>query len=105
MSLTAGTTADRSLLRAGGRVLTVLAGVSTVLVGLLLVPLPGPGWPVVFVGISLLGKEFAWARRLSGRVRDEVGRARARFRSRTARAALSAFGLLSVVAPVLLLLR
>lgn len=105
MSLTAGTTVDRGLVRLGYRALVVAAGAGTVLVGLVLVPLPGPGWPVVFVGISLLGREFAWARRLTGRVHSEVLRVLARFRSRSARAALSAFGVLSVVAPVLLLLR
>jgi len=32
--------------------------------GLLLVPLPGPGWLVVFLGLAILGTEFVWARRL-----------------------------------------
>ena len=31
--------------------------------GLLLVPLPGPGWLVVFLGLAVLGTEFRWARR------------------------------------------
>lgn len=33
--------------------------------GLLLVPLPGPGWLVVFLGLAILGTEFAWAGRLA----------------------------------------
>ena len=33
--------------------------------GLLLVPLPGPGWLVVFLGLAILGTEFAWAKRLA----------------------------------------
>lgn len=31
--------------------------------GLALVPLPGPGWLVVFLGLAILGTEFAWAKR------------------------------------------
>lgn len=49
-----------------------VAGTLAILVGLVLVPLPGPGWPVVFFGIALLGREFAWARRLSGAVTGRV---------------------------------
>jgi uncharacterized protein (TIGR02611 family) len=32
--------------------------------GLFLVPLPGPGWLIVFVGIAILGSEFEKAQRL-----------------------------------------
>ncbi len=32
--------------------------------GLFMVPFPGPGWLVVFIGISILATEFRWARRL-----------------------------------------
>ena len=42
----------------------VIGGALTV-VGLLLVPLPGPGWLVVFLGLAVLGTEFRWARRLA----------------------------------------
>jgi uncharacterized protein (TIGR02611 family) len=29
-----------------------------------MIPAPGPGWLVVFIGLGVLGTEFAWARRL-----------------------------------------
>jgi hypothetical protein len=38
-----------------------VAGGTLVLVGLVLIPLPGPGIPVVLAGIALLATEFAWA--------------------------------------------
>lgn len=44
-------------------VITVL-GILVVVIGLILVPLPGPGWLIVFVGLTILGTEFHWARRL-----------------------------------------
>lgn len=35
-----------------------------VLLGLVLIPFPGPGWLIVFVGLGILATEFAWAERL-----------------------------------------
>jgi len=47
------------------RVLVGVLGSVVVVVGLVLVPLPGPGWLVVFLGLALLGSEFSSARRLN----------------------------------------
>jgi uncharacterized protein (TIGR02611 family) len=41
-----------------------LLGGSIVVGGLILVPLPGPGWLVVFVGLAILATEFEWAQNL-----------------------------------------
>lgn len=35
-----------------------------VLVGLVAIPYPGPGWLIVFSGLAILSIEFAWARRV-----------------------------------------
>ena len=43
-----------------------VAGGAVVVLGLIMIPLPGPGIAVVIAGILLLSTEFAWA----GRVRD-----------------------------------
>ena len=40
--------------------------------GLVLVPLPGPGWVVVFLGLGVLATEFAWAQLLLERLRARV---------------------------------
>ena len=32
------------------------------LIGLALVPYPGPGWLIVFAGLAILSTEFHWAR-------------------------------------------
>jgi uncharacterized protein (TIGR02611 family) len=34
------------------------------LAGLALLVLPGPGWVLIFVGLSVLGTEYVWAQRL-----------------------------------------
>ncbi|MEU9890610.1 TIGR02611 family protein [Sphaerisporangium sp. NPDC051017] len=41
-----------------------VVGAALVIGGLLLVPLPGPGWLIVFAGLAVLATEFAWAHRL-----------------------------------------
>lgn len=40
-------------------------GVLVVVVGLVLVPFPGPGWLIVFIGVGVLASEFHWARRVN----------------------------------------
>lgn len=54
-------------------VVGVLGGAITVL-GLVLIPAPGPGWLVVFLGLAVLASEFEWARRLLDYARHQVGR-------------------------------
>jgi uncharacterized protein (TIGR02611 family) len=46
------------------RIVVGLLGVALTVGGLLLVPLPGPGWLIVFAGLALLATEFERARRL-----------------------------------------
>ncbi|WP_432494393.1 TIGR02611 family protein [Kineococcus gypseus] len=61
--------ADRAYRTAVG-----VVGTGVVLLGLALVPLPGPGWLVVFLGLAVLGTEFATARRLHRFARRQVHR-------------------------------
>ena len=35
-----------------------------VIVGIIAIPYPGPGWLIVFTGLAILATEFDWARRL-----------------------------------------
>ncbi len=46
------------------RVIVAVIGTAIVIMGLAAVPLPGPGWLVVFIGLGVLASEFAWAARL-----------------------------------------
>lgn len=50
--------------RATFRVLVALVGAVVVVIGLVLVPLPGPGWFIVFAGLAIWAIEFVWARHL-----------------------------------------
>ena len=46
------------------RLVVGIVGGLIVVLGLALVPLPGPGWLIVFLGLGILATEFAWAERL-----------------------------------------
>lgn len=50
-------------------------GWTVVAAGLFMLVLPGPGWAVVFLGLAILGSEFAWAHRLLRRSREWARRA------------------------------
>jgi len=54
------------------RVVIGLIGAAIVIGGLALVPLPGPGWLIVFLGLALLATEFTWAARVEKFARDQV---------------------------------
>jgi hypothetical protein len=52
------------------RPLLVLAGFASLILGAVFLLLPGPGLLMIAAGLSLLGAEYAWARRGTRRVRD-----------------------------------
>lgn len=50
-------------LRQGRRLVILVLGGTVLLIGSLLLILPGPGIPIVIGGLAILAIEFAWARR------------------------------------------
>jgi uncharacterized protein (TIGR02611 family) len=56
------------------RVAVAVIGLVVVVAGVILLPLPGPGWLIIFLGIGVWATEFAWARRLLRRTRMFVSR-------------------------------
>ena len=60
------------------RFLIGAVGISVVLIGLVMIVLPGPAILVVPLGFAILASEFAWARRVWRRGRLLVSRVRGR---------------------------
>ena len=58
----------------GWRIAVTVVGVLVVAGGIVLLPLPGPGWLVIFAGLGVLATEYEWARRLLRFARDQVQR-------------------------------
>jgi uncharacterized protein (TIGR02611 family) len=52
------------------RVGVTIVGVAIVAVGIVLLPLPGPGWVIIFAGLGVLASEYAWAAALLRRAKD-----------------------------------
>lgn len=56
------------------RIIVTVLGTLIAIIGLIMVPLPGPGWLVVFLGLTVLGSEYHWARRILGWLRRTLAR-------------------------------
>lgn len=54
------------------RVAVAVVGAAVIALGMVMLPLPGPGWAVIFLGLGLWATEFHWAQRLLLRVRRLV---------------------------------
>ncbi|AXI80682.1 TIGR02611 family protein [Peterkaempfera bronchialis] len=54
------------------RIAILVVGVAVIVAGILLLPLPGPGWAVIFAGLAILATEFTWAQRLLHWARTKV---------------------------------
>lgn len=51
-----------------------LIGLVVVVAGAIMIPFPGPGWLVVFLGVGIWASEFGWAQRLLGFGRRHLDR-------------------------------
>jgi Putative transmembrane protein (PGPGW) len=56
------------------RFFKILGGFTLLLAGAVMVFTPGPGWPVILLGLTLLAAEFVWAKRLMDRMKREGNR-------------------------------
>ena len=56
------------------RVLRMTVGSIVTLVGFIMMPLPGPGLPIVAFGLAILARDVAWADRLLGFLRNRIPR-------------------------------
>ncbi len=63
------------------RIAVFVVGMAVVLVGVVLLPLPGPGSLVIALGLGVLSVEFLWARKGLGRLREVALQVRDRVRA------------------------
>jgi uncharacterized protein (TIGR02611 family) len=59
------------------RFFRVLGGFTLLVIGFIMFFTPGPGWLVIFFGLTLLAAEFVWAQRLVDRMKHEGNRLKA----------------------------
>jgi len=58
------------------RLSRIVGGFTLLLIGIVMLVTPGPGWLVILLGLGLLAAEFVWARRLMDRIKREGKRVR-----------------------------
>jgi uncharacterized protein (TIGR02611 family) len=68
--------------RSGRRLGVSLAGFAVLAAGLVMMLTPGPGLLLIIVGLAILGTEYAWAKRLLEKAREQARKARQRMRRR-----------------------
>jgi len=68
--------------RGAKRIVVLALGSTVLLLGLMLLVLPGPGLLVIFLGLTLLATEFVWARLWLRRLRVSTRRAGRKARAR-----------------------
>lgn len=56
------------------RFFKILGGFTLLGLGAVMLFTPGPGWLVIFLGLTLLAAEFVWARRLMDRMKAQSSR-------------------------------
>jgi tellurite resistance protein TerC len=60
------------LFKTAWRVVIAVLGSTVVLIGVAMIVLPGPAIVVVPAGLAILATEFAWARRLLKRIKQQA---------------------------------
>lgn len=50
--------------RLAWKIAVFVLGLLIIVTGIILLPLPGPGWLIIFAGLGIWATEFAWAGRL-----------------------------------------
>jgi uncharacterized protein (TIGR02611 family) len=58
------------------RLSRIVGGFTLLLIGVVMLVTPGPGWLVIFLGLGLLAAEFVWAKRLMDRIKHQGERVR-----------------------------
>jgi Putative transmembrane protein (PGPGW) len=58
-------------LRQARRAIVAVIGFTVVALGVVMLVTPGPGWLVIFGGLSVLALEFVWARHLLKRLKTK----------------------------------
>lgn len=54
------------------KIIVAIIGFPIVLIGLILIPLPGPGILITLLGLIILSLEFEWAKRHSDKAKDVI---------------------------------
>lgn len=57
-------TSEKTVLARAKKVGITIGGGVLLVIGIIAIPYPGPGWLIVFAALGILAQEYAWARRV-----------------------------------------
>ena len=75
---------QHSSVRITYKIAIAVAGGIVIMLGLIIVPLPGPGWLIVFMGFAILGLEFPAAKRVHTYIKKKAQALLSWYRARKA---------------------
>jgi uncharacterized protein (TIGR02611 family) len=61
-------------LKKAKRVIVIVVGFTVLLLGIVMIVLPGPAFIVIPLGLGILATEFVWARRLLNKIKSKISR-------------------------------
>lgn len=64
------------------KTLIAVAGIALIILGIIFIPLPGPGLLIIIAGLFILSWEFTWAERHLDRTKHVVRKIRNKTRSK-----------------------
>ncbi len=56
------------------RIIIAVIGTTILIIGILLIVLPGPAFIVIPIGLSILATEFIWAKRLMEKFKEKLSK-------------------------------
>ena len=56
------------------RLVKIVFGFTLLVIGVVMIALPGPGWLTIAMGLAILAGEYVWARKLLDRVKQTGGK-------------------------------
>ncbi|MDQ7815912.1 MAG: PGPGW domain-containing protein [Melioribacteraceae bacterium] len=54
------------------RLIVAIVGLTILLIGIILIVLPGPAFIIIPLGLSILASEFMWAKKLMDRLKEKL---------------------------------
>ncbi|MEV0246384.1 TIGR02611 family protein [Nocardia sp. NPDC050712] len=96
---------ERPTLNLAYRIVVGVVGLAVLILGIIAIPYPGPGWLIVFAGLGILATEFTWAHQALGWLRHRYDKFMEWFAGRglVVQACAALFTFLFVVATLWLL--
>ncbi|MFZ6033827.1 MAG: PGPGW domain-containing protein [Melioribacter sp.] len=56
------------------KIIISVAGGTLLIIGIIMIIVPGPAYLIIPAGLSILGTEYLWARELNKKIKNKIGK-------------------------------